>query len=233
MPVKKNTGEHAAPKRGLRPSVKIAIAVLAAALLIWTGFRVFHWVEQRGDTRVIVLVNPWNDVENSGFSPKLKTVEGIQVDKSCVEQLTEMLEACRAAGTPITLTAGYRSPEEQLTLFENEVSRQRAAGRDADTAYLLAEQRVATPGTSEHQLGLAVDVQGTTAQEWMRENAWRYGFILRYPEGSESITGRSADSSHYRYVGLTAAEQIYSLDICLEEYMGMFFTQDAEIVLDK
>ena len=141
MPVKKNTGEHAAPKRGLRPSVKIAIAVLAAALLIWTGYRVYHWVEQRGDTRVIVLVNPWNDVENSGFSPKLKTVEGIQVDKSCVEQLTEMLEACRAAGTPITLTAGYRSPEEQLTLFENEVSRQRAAGRDADTAYLLAEQR--------------------------------------------------------------------------------------------
>ena len=67
----------------------------------------------------------------------------------------------------------------------------------------------------------------------MRENAWRYGFILRYPEGSESVTGRSADSSHYRYVGLTAAEQIQTLDICLEEYMGMFFTQDAEIVLDK
>ena len=90
-----------------------------------------------------------------------------------------------------------------------------------------------TPGTSEHQLGLAIDVQGTAAQEWMRENAWRYGFILRYPEGSESVTGRSADSSHYRYVGLTAAEQIQTLDICLEEYMGMFFTQDAEIVLDK
>ena len=233
MPVKNTNTEHAAPKRRLRPSIKIAVAVVVAVLLGWMGLRLHHWIAQRGDTRVIVLVNPWNDVDNSGFSPKLKTVEGIQVDKSCVEDLTEMLAACRAAGTPITLTGGYRSPEEQLSLFENEVSRQRAAGRDADTAYLLAEQRVGTPGTSEHQLGLAIDVQGTAAQEWMRENAWRYGFILRYPEGSESVTGRSADSSHYRYVGLTVAEQIQSLDICLEEYMGMFFTQDAEIVLDK
>ena len=233
MPVKNTNAEHAAPKRRLRPSIKIAVAVVVAVLLGWMGLRLHHWIAQRGDTRVIVLVNPWNDVDNSGFSPKLKTVENIQVDKSCVEDLTEMLAACRAAGTPITLTAGYRSPEEQLSLFENEVSRQRAAGRDADTAYLLAEQRVGTPGTSEHQLGLAIDVQGTAAQEWMRENAWRYGFILRYPEGSESITGRSADSSHYRYVGLTVAEQIQTLDICLEEYMGMFFTQDAEIVLDK
>ncbi|MBR0200480.1 MAG: M15 family metallopeptidase [Oscillospiraceae bacterium] len=233
MPVKNTSAEHAAPKRRLRPSIKIAVAVVVAVLLGWMGLRLHHWIAQRGDTRVIVLVNPWNDVDNSGFSPKLKTVENIQVDKSCVEDLTEMLAACRAAGTPITLTAGYRSPEEQLSLFENEVSRQRAAGRDADTAYLLAEQRVGTPGTSEHQLGLAIDVQGTAAQEWMRENAWRYGFILRYPEGSESVTGRSADSSHYRYVGLTVAEQIQSLDICLEEYMGMFFTQDAEIVLDK
>ena len=233
MPVKNTTGEHAAPKRELKLSIKIAILVLAVLLLGWMGVRLHHWIAQRGDTRVIVLVNPWNDVDNSGFSPKLKTVEGVQVDKSCVEDLTEMLAACRATGTPITLTAGYRSPEEQLSLFENEVSRQRAAGRDADTAYRLAEQRVGTPGTSEHQLGLAVDVQGTSAQEWMRENAWRYGFILRYPEGSESVTGRSADSSHYRYVGLTVAEHIYSLDISLEEYMGMFFTQEAEIVLDK
>ena len=213
--------------------MKIVIAALALIVLTWTGIRVYHWVAQRDDTRAIVLVNPWNDVENSGFSPKLKTVEDVQVDKSCVEELEEMLAACRATGTPITLTVGYRSPEEQLTLFENEVNRQRLSGRSADAAYILAEQRIGTPGTSEHQLGLAVDVQGTAAQEWMQENAWRYGFILRYPEGSESITGRSADSSHYRYVGLTAAEQIYSLGICLEEYMGMFFTQEAEIVLDK
>jgi D-alanyl-D-alanine carboxypeptidase len=160
-------------------------------------------------------------------------VEGVQVDKSCAGDLEKLLADCRASGTPITLTAGYRSQDEQLKVFKDEVDRQMLAGYNADRAYTVAEQRVGQPGTSEHELGLAVDVQGAAAQAWMRENAWRYGFILRYPEGSESITGRSADSGHYRYVGLTAAEQITGLGITLEEYMGMFYTQDAEIEISK
>ena len=233
MPVKKKTGSHAAPKKPLKLPVKIIIAVLALLLLVLTGFRVHHWMAQRGDTRVIVLVNPWNDVEKSGFSPRLKTVENIEVDNSCVKELEQLLADCRATGVSINLTSGFRTTEEQLLLLNNEVDRQMLAGRDADTAYAIAEQRVGAPGTSEHELGLAIDVQGLAAQNWMRENAWRYGFILRYPEGSESVTGRSADSAHYRYVGLTAAEQIYSLGITLEEYMGMFFTQEAEIVISK
>ena len=233
MPEKSRTGKHLQQKKALRPSVKIIIAALALLLLILTGFRVTHWVAQRGDTRVIVLVNPWNDVQNSGFKPKLKTVESVQVDKSCAGELEKLLADCRASGTPITLTAGYRSQEEQLKVFKDEVDRQMLAGINADRAYAVAEQRVGAPGTSEHELGLAVDVQGAATQAWMRENAWRYGFILRYPEGSESITGRSADSGHYRYVGLAAAEQIFGLGITLEEYMDMFYTQDAEIEIAK
>ena len=233
MPVKNKAWSHAAPKKPLRLTIKIIIAVLALLLLVLTGFRVHHWVAQRGDTRLIVLVNPWNDVEKSGFSPRLKTVENIQVDSSCVKELEQLLADCRASGTSINLTGGYRSREDQLLLLDKEVDRQMAAGYNADTAYAIAEQRIGTPGTDEHELGLAIDVQGLSAQNWMQENAWRYGFILRYPEGSESITGRSADSSHFRYVGLTAAEQIHSLDITLEEYMSMFYTQEAEIVISK
>ncbi len=233
MPEKRRAGSRAAPGKALKLPVKIIIAVLALLLLILTGFRVRHWIAMRGDTRVIVLVNPWNDVEKSGFSPRLKTVENIQVDSSCVKELEQLLADCRASGTSINLTAGYRSPEEQLALFDKEVDRQMQAGRSADAAYTIAEQRLGAPGSSEHQLGLAIDVQGVSAQNWMRENAWRYGFILRYPEGSESITGRSADSAHYRYVGLTASGQIHSLGITLEEYMSMFYTQEAEIVISK
>ena len=228
----KTEGRHAARKRRLRPAWKIAIGVLALLLLVLVGFRLHSWLAQRDETRVIVLVNPWNDVDNSGFSPKLKTVEDIQVDSSCVDDLEQMLADCRSTGCPITLTAGYRSPEEQLMLFNNEVDKQMRAGFNADTAYSIAEQRVGAPGTSEHELGLAIDVQGASAQAWMRENSWRYGFILRYPEGSDSITGRSADSAHYRYVGLPAAEQIHGLNITLEEYMGMFYTQEAEIIYE-
>lgn len=230
MHFKESKGEQAAPKSRLRPSVKIIAAALALLLLTAVGFRLHAWMEQRGEARVMALVNPWNDVDKSGFVPKLKTVDGVQVDQSCAGELRRLLEDCRESGCSITVTAGYRSREEQLMLFNNEVNRQMRAGRSADTAYAIAEQRVGTPGTSEHELGLAVDIQGAAAQEWMKENSWRYGFILRYPEGAESITGRSADAAHYRFVGLTAAEQIYTLQITFEEYTGMFFTQEAEII---
>lgn len=232
MHTKKTSGKHTARRKPLKPIFKIMIAVVAVLLLTLVGIRLYGWMEQRGETRVIVLVNPWNDVENCGFTPSLKTVEGIQVDKSCAGELEQMLADCRASGVSITVTAGYRSREELLMLLNNEVDKQMMAGYNADTAYAIAERRVGTPGTSEHELGLAIDVQGLSAQGWMKENAWRYGFILRYPEGSESITGRSADNAHYRYVGATVAEQIYSLNITLEEYMGMFYTQDAEIVFE-
>jgi D-alanyl-D-alanine carboxypeptidase len=232
MPEKKRAGAHAARRKALRPSVKIMLAAAVLLLLALVGIRLHGWLAQRDGTRVIVLVNPWNDVDNCGFKPRLKTVEGVQVDASCTADLERMLADCRASGCSITLTAGYRSRDEQLMLFNNEVNKQMGAGYSADRAYTIAEQRVGRPGTSEHEIGLAIDVQGATAQAWMRENAWRYGFILRYPEGSEGITGRSADSAHYRYVGVTAAQQIHELNITLEEYMGMFYTQEAEIVIE-
>jgi D-alanyl-D-alanine carboxypeptidase len=232
MPEKKRAEAQASRRKPLRPSVKIIIAAVLLLLLILVGIRLHGWLSQRDETRVIVLVNPWNDVDNCGFRPRLKSVEGVELDSSCIADLERMLADCRASGCSITLTAGYRSREEQLMLFNNEVDRQMGAGYSADQAYSIAEQRVGLPGASEHELGLAIDVQGASAQAWMRENAWRYGFILRYPEGCETITGRSADSAHYRYVGETAAFQIYELNITLEEYMGMFYTQEAEIVIE-
>ncbi|MBR5094147.1 MAG: M15 family metallopeptidase, partial [Oscillospiraceae bacterium] len=205
-------------RRRLRPSVKILAVAVVVLLLVLAGFRLYKWQEQRGETRVIVLVNRWNDIDNSGFVPRLKTVEGVQVDRSCAKALQQMLSDCRAAGGDPVLSAGARSRDEQLALFNNEMDRQVIAGRSSEIAYAIAEQKVGAPGTSEHELGLAVDIQGVGAQNWLKENCWRYGFILRYPPGSEEITGRSADPAHFRYVGVSAAEQIFTLDITLEEY---------------
>ncbi|MEE0202655.1 MAG: M15 family metallopeptidase [Muricomes sp.] len=87
------------------------------------------------------------------------------------------------------------------------------------------------PGTSEHQLGLAVDIvdienqildedqEKTAVQKWLMENSWRYGFILRYPNDKSDITGIIYEPWHYRYVGNEAAKEIYDLDVCLEEYL--------------
>lgn len=222
----------AAQTKRLGPKGKLLIGLISVILLTLLAFRLHSWTEQRGEARVVVLVNPWNDVDNTGFVPRLSTVEGVQVDRSCDKALKQMLNDCRGAGCVPSLTAGYRSREEQLELFNNEVDRLMGQGLDADEAYARAGKTVGLPGTSEHELGLAVDIEDSAAQSWLRENAWRYGFIPRYPQGSEEVTGRDADPAHYRYVGLAAAGQIQSMNVTLEEYMGMFFTQQAEIIFE-
>ena len=90
----------------------------------------------------------------------------------------------------------------------------------------LAEQWVAIPGTSEHQLGIAVDINADTTKSsrddvynWLEENAHTYGFIKRYPSNKTDITGVINEPWHYRYVGKEAASAIYSQGICLEEYI--------------
>ena len=97
-------------------------------------------------------------------------------------------------------------------------------------------RKIEAPGYSEHQLGLAVDIleegselpeeeQGDTLTlRWLRENAWRYGFILRYAENKTAITGKDYRPWHFRYVGHEAAAQIVKLDLALEEYLEMFFS---------
>lgn len=85
----------------------------------------------------------------------------------------------------------------------------------------LAEQWVARPGTSEHQLGLAVDINGAVYDIylWLEENSWKYGFIFRYPAYKTDLTGVAGEVWHYRYVGKEAAQEIYEQGVCLEEYL--------------
>ena len=92
---------------------------------------------------------------------------------------------------------------------------------------------VAYPGTSEHQLGLALDIvdvsyqqldteqENTPVQQWLMKNSWKYGFVLRYPADKSDITGIIYEPWHYRYVGKEAAAEIYENKLCLEEYLGI------------
>ena len=97
---------------------------------------------------------------------------------------------------------------------------------DTEKADELAREYVAEPGTSEHELGLAVDINAGgetdswTLYDWLAEHAHEYGFILRYPEDKTLITGINYEPWHYRYVGKDAAEEIYERGITLEEYLG-------------
>ena len=142
-----------------------------------------------------------------------------------------MMDACRADGLSPVICSAYRTREKQERLYQAEVERWQDRGYSQDNAKAEAGKAVAIPGTSEHQLGLAVDIvdinnqhldetqESTEVQKWLMEHSWEYGFILRYPNEKSEITGIIYEPWHYRYVGREDAEQIHTLGVCLEEYL--------------
>lgn len=115
--------------------------------------------------------------------------------------------------------SGFRSYTVQKNLYNSYVSRDGVKNADRYSA---------RPGYSEHQTGLAFDINyadsrftGTAQAVWLAENAHKYGFILRYPEGKESVTGYMYEPWHYRYIGVENAEKIYASGLTLEEYFGI------------
>lgn len=187
--------------------------------------------EQTDGVWNLVLVNPWNPLPD-GFSVDLEPLDGSRgVDKRCYPQLQKMMDDCRAQGYSPYICSSFRTQELQQELFDNQIAIFRNQGYGDEEARRLAAREVAVPGTSEHQLGLAVDIIDTNnwnldesqesmpTQQWLMANSWRYGFILRYPNGTTDITGIIYEPWHYRYVGCQVAKEIYERGITLEEYL--------------
>lgn len=179
----------------------------------------------------LCLVNPWHPLPE-GYQPQLTQVEnGHQVDSRCAADLEAMLADCRAAGHAPLLCSSYRTQEKQTQLYNNLVQKQIARGNSRSEAMAKAAKEVAVPGTSEHQLGLAVDIvdtqnqvlnraqEDTAVQQWLMEHCWEYGFILRYPPDKEEKTGIIYEPWHYRYVGREYAQAIRQSGLCLEEFL--------------
>lgn len=126
-------------------------------------------------------------------------------------------------GYKIIAVSTYRDYNYQERLYNAYVEEK---GKD------YADKCSARPGHSEHQTGLAVDVMGSNNDydefeksdefEWMRNNSYKYGFILRYPENKTKTTGFKYEPWHYRYVGVEVAKIIYEENICLEEYYDKY-----------
>lgn len=184
-----------------------------------------------GEDWQLLLVNPWNEMPED-YEVRLKTMpDGMRVDERAYDDLNAMLDACREAGLSPKICSAYRTRETQERLYQNEVSAQMALGLSQEQAREEAGKAVALPGTSEHQLGLALDIvdvndqhldrsqEDTPVQRWLMAHSWEYGFILRYPGGKSDITGIIYEPWHYRYVGKEAAREIYESGLCLEEYL--------------
>ena len=138
--------------------------------------------------------------------------------------LEAMYDACKKeAKVTLTSVSGYRSYTKQSTIYKNKLN---SVGSKAK-----ADEYVARPGASEHQLGLAMDVGqkskvnlsasfgSTKGGKWVRENCWRFGFILRYDEGWEDVTGYNFEPWHVRYVGLEAAAALHENPMPFETYL--------------
>ena len=185
----------------------------------------------------LMLVNDWNPMEK-GYDEKvtMKKVDrnavnsNQKVDARMYEDLMAMLDAGKEYN--IGVQSSYRAYSKQEQLYWNKVAEYKYYYSDPVVYQSKAGEVVKRPGFSEHNTGLAVDLYGsgdysltesfanTKAYEWLMENCADYGFILRFPEGKEEITGVIYEAWHFRYVGdPDIAHEIMDNNLCLEEYL--------------
>lgn len=170
-----------------------------------------------GDPNQIdVVINKKRCFNPINFAPgDIASYGGYPISAKILADLTTMVNVASAAGIPISLTSAYRSYSNQVTTYNNWVT--------VNGSYAAADTVSARPGYSEHQTGFAVDLScggasldkftGSSCHNWLIENGANYGFIQRYQPGYESITGYSAESWHWRYVGAATAQQMKSSGI--------------------
>ncbi len=177
----------------------------------------------------LILVNKFYYLDKDYVPKDLVTIESkygynYQLNKEAYQNFKNMCESALKENLKLFATSPYRSYSTQELLYNRYVNE-----------YSLEEANrfSAKPGYSEHQTGLAVDVVSgnngtldefvhTMEYKWLQENAHKYGFILRYPEGKEQITGYMFESWHYRYVGVKVATEIKEKNITFDEYYEIY-----------
>ena len=193
-----------------------------------------HHVASEDNGWNLILVNRDSYIPDDYQVELTELSNGKKVDSRIYPELQEMFNDARAQGYGLFVREGYRTQEEQQQLMDEKIEAYENEGKSKSEAKKLAEQWVAIPGTSEHQLGIAVDINADTTKSssddvynWLAENAHTYGFIKRYPSNRTDITGVINEPWHYRYVGKEAASKIYSQGICLEEYIDTLGYTDS------
>lgn len=183
----------------------------------------------------LVLVNGTHPMEE-GYLPKLTEIQsGYSVDTRIADAVRSMLADAEEAGLHVQICSAYRSVERQEQVFGQSMKERVKSGMDYWEAYEETAKSVAIPGTSEHALGLVLDLisnqyseldekqEETAEAKWLAKNCYKYGFILRYPPEKTNITGIIYEPWHYRYVGKEHAKKITELGVTLEEYLQEYY----------
>ena len=179
----------------------------------------------------LILVNKDNSI-GEDYEVETKIIEGEhKCDYRIIDSLKEMLKDARKQGLDPIICSSYRTTKKQKSLFTQKVNYYKKLGYSKEDAEKEASYWVTLPGTSEHEIGLAVDIvsykyqildekqEETKVQKWLMEHCSDYGFILRYPTEKKEITKINYEPWHYRYVGIENAKFMEEKGFCLEEFI--------------
>lgn len=178
---------------------------------------------------ILMLVNKYNYLPENYNPNDIVDVKNWycygenKIKEEVYQKFIEMFNVAKGEDKKLIISSGYRTYEEQKETYNNYVDRYGTKKGDA-----LA----ARPGFSEHETGLTLDIttgsatkdtfEDTEEFKWLKENSYKYGFILRYPKNKEDITGYAYEPWHYRYVGVEVATKIHELDITFDEYYAYY-----------
>lgn len=179
----------------------------------------------------LILVNKDNPIPDN-YKPEVTIVEeNFKVDTRIKDAALQMLTDARNQGLSPVICSAYREPDYQKMLFNKKVKEYKRQGYSQSIAEEQAALWVTIPGTSEHEIGLSLDIvsdeyqildekqESTDVQKWLMEHCYEYGFILRYPTNKKDITKINYEPWHYRYVGVENAMFMKEKGFCLEEYI--------------
>ncbi|MCL2052798.1 MAG: M15 family metallopeptidase [Lachnospiraceae bacterium] len=182
----------------------------------------------------LVLINKQRPIPDD-YEYVLGTIKGyMQCDERIIDELLLMMQRAKDEGIELVIISPYRDLAHQEQLFTNKINSYMRSGLSYLEAYRNAAHTITVPGTSEHQVGLALDITSreyrslnagfaeTEAGRWLAENSHEFGFIVRYPKGKEYITGIQFEPWHFRYVGKEAARIIKEEELTLEEFIDKY-----------
>ena len=181
---------------------------------------------------LLILINRNHPVPEDITYKLVKITDYHYIDERAFDDLQSMLKDGKKAGYDLLVCSSWRSRALQEKLYANKLDEYLSYGYSKSQSEELAAFWVALPGTSEHEIGLAVDIVSernqrldhgqadTEEQQWLMQHCHEYGFILRYPEDKQDITMIGYEPWHYRYVGKETAKEIMEQGVCLEEYLG-------------
>ena len=211
--------------------MKKVLALIIGVLLIYLVYYlqkpyIYSSVNPISEINPLILVNSENAFPDN-VNLNLVSFNGYQVADTIYNDLARMYNAALNDNITLKINNAYRSKDEQTKIFESKMNAYENEGYTKEKAYEQTTLTVQVPGYSEHETGLAIDFsneghydENEKMWEWLKNNAYKYGFILRYPEDKYEITKIDYEPWHYRYVGKKAAKDITNKNLTLEEYLG-------------